>query len=215
MTDRQKRPKVVFIDWSQTLSSSKFWGHLQVVTHPYHGLFKKIQDSLFTENNWLLDHWMRGRLSSEEVIGLISTRTKIEKCLLFGEFVRSCRKMQFDTPDALGLVDQLRSGGVKVVIATDNMDSFRRWTIPALKLGDKFDEILDSFSLKAMKKDLGTSGESLFFGSYLRRLNLSYEQSVLIDDSKTTGDIVRRLGMKYLQVEKSLDLPAILMRIFP
>lgn len=41
------KPKVIFLDWYNTLSISKFWGHWENKDNPHFEKFEKIQSSFF------------------------------------------------------------------------------------------------------------------------------------------------------------------------
>ncbi|MAG59732.1 hypothetical protein CMO96_03005 [Candidatus Woesebacteria bacterium] len=110
------------------------------------------------------------------------------------------------------LVKKLRGKKVKVVIATDNMDSFTRWTAPALNLKPIFDEILSSHELKVTKSAFGKNGESLFFKDYFRKNNIKPQETVLIDDGEDKENRLGRLGIDYRRI-KALGLVAALKRL--
>jgi FMN phosphatase YigB (HAD superfamily) len=106
--------------------------------------------------------------------------------------------MQLISENSLNLVTALRSKGIKVVIATDNMDTFHRWTVPSLRLDSYFDHILSSFELRALKADTDEQGRSLFFTSYLKSNAIDPGESLLLDDSdEAFGQIIRQAGIDY------------------
>ncbi len=72
----------------------------------------------------------------------------------------------------------------KCVIATDNMDTFTRFTVPALRLSEHFDGILNSFERGVLKQDIDEQNPDRipFFDEYLREYNLQCEDVVLTDD---------------------------------
>ncbi len=201
-----KRYRVVFVDWYGTLSVSNFWGHFENPSHERHALFSRIEKTLFVENRELLIPWMTGKLNSEQVLRVVSDKLGLSYEMLFEEFVASCKEMRLVSDQALPLVKSIRSKGVRVVIATDNMDCFSRWTVPALKLEDEFDAILDSFRLKALKDAIGADGESLFFGRYLASSGISPQQAVLVDDSETSRSTARAIGIDYIHVIPGMGL---------
>jgi beta-phosphoglucomutase-like phosphatase (HAD superfamily) len=115
--------------------------------------------------------------------------------------------MTFADPETPRLVAQLRRRGVRVVIATDNMDSFSRFTVPALGLSEMFDDILNSFELKALKADCDAGGRSLFFQPYLRAQELAPAQCVLIDDAQPTPEYCGQMGLGYRLATAAAPLP--------
>jgi FMN phosphatase YigB (HAD superfamily) len=188
--------KTVFIDWHDTLSNSKMWDNLEGVDNRF---YHRIQKSLFQENPRLLNDWMRGHHSAEHIVGEIAKHSDISYNFLMMHLEESCKSMKFMYPEALVKVEVLRQKGIKVLIATDNMDTFNRWTVPALKLDEHFDGILNSADKGHFKKDITTSGMSLFFHHYLSQNALDPEECLLIDDHDLT-DVTHRLGMRFSQI---------------
>ncbi len=121
--------------------------------------------------------------------------------------------MNIDSKKSIHLINQLRATGTKVVLATDNMDSFVRWTIPALGLTNYFDDILDSFSLKALKRDFDEQGNSRFFSGYLSKNNLLPTDCVLIDDSPDIDNNLTTWGITYRQIDPIVGLEQELKKI--
>jgi FMN phosphatase YigB (HAD superfamily) len=143
---------------------------------------------------------MRGTVTSEQIIGRVAQNANLSYDTVYAEFVRSCQSMKFVAPEVPLLVAALRGRGVRVVIATDNMDSFGRFTVPAMGLSGMFDEVLNSSDLKALKDDFDAGGRSLFFHDYMLKRGMTPEQYFLIDDSESTRASAERIGIGYLQV---------------
>ncbi|NWF65809.1 MAG: hypothetical protein HXY38_16175 [Chloroflexi bacterium] len=208
-----KKYKVVFLDWNGTLSDSKFWGHLENPQHPNSHLFPKIEKTLFGELKHLLKPWMRGETTSEDVISQISEKAELNHNIILNEFVESCKNMKLATRRFTELIKQIQNSGTKVVVATDNMDSFPRWTVPALKLNEIFDDILESHSLKAMKGDFIEDGKSLFFHDFFSKHNIQPQESILIDDSEDRDNKISDFGIEYRKIEPVIGLEPELLRI--
>lgn len=135
----------LFIDFDGTLCFDRFWQNLP------HAEASAVQEFLFTKKNPIVHEWMCGRLSSEEVASLAATATGIPADTLF-EKLREGRAAMIVSSLALELILSLRPQ-YEVVLSTDNMDSFSRFTIPALGLTKYFDRILNSADLGRMKAD--------------------------------------------------------------
>lgn len=196
-----KKYKIVFIDWNGVLSGSKFWWHLEDKKHPKSELFEKIETSLYGNLRHLLKPWMRGELKTEDVIKTTADEGGLDYDEVLQEFIHSCKTMQFVSEDVPSYINELRSNNVKVVIATDNMDSFSRWTVPALKLHELFDGYINSYDIKAMKGDFNEKGKSLFFYNYLKKYDLKSGEAVLIDDSEDKEGKINASGIDYEEVE--------------
>lgn len=188
--------KVVFIDWNKTLSYDLFWGHLQDVSHPNHAHLASIERWLFVENRNKINPWMRGEISVDDIISQMSQDTGIDDGLIMNELRRSCEIMTYSLEGLEELVLSIKNKGIKVVIATDNMDTFSRFTVPALKLDAIFDGILNSYELGYLKDDEQPMDAIPFFDAYLEANGLSYENALLLDDSPDKTNKYSRLGFE-------------------
>lgn len=203
---KMKNYKIVFIDWNDTLSKSKFWGHLEDSTEKDKEMFTKIEDALFCQLRHLIKPWMRGEVNSEDIINEISARTGYPYKDVFDEFIKGCQTMNYVSEEVLPLIQNLKHKGVKVIIATDNMDSFHRWTVPALKLNEIFDGILDSYTLRALKNDFNEMNKSLFFDDFFKDSGFRPGESVLIDDSEDKDGKIQSYGIDYFRISPEKGL---------
>jgi len=194
----RKRYKTLFLDWDGTLSVSRFWEHWQFDRPQEYGL---IQERLFRARPDIIVSWMRGQMTSEECVNLISHDIGLSRDFLLTELEQSCRMMRFVDPGVARLIAEIRKCGLKVVIATDNMDTFPRWTVPALNLNELFDDILDSHTLGGLKKDTTADGESVFFAGYIQQNNIEPKGCLLIDDSVGTAAAVQSFGIDVIRLE--------------
>lgn len=192
--------KVIFIDWDGTVSNSRFW-HRWIGTERY----ELIQRVLFTKEQDLLNDWMTGFVSFATVLKYVESQTGIPYKELEEELIYSSEHMDFINPKTIELISKLRNKGVKAVIATDNMDVFRHWTVPALQLEQLFDGILVSDTRGALKSHLYENGTSKFFHYYLTQNNLQAKDTVLIDNS-IDAQLVETFGMNFLHVNKDSSL---------
>lgn len=198
-----ERKRAVCIDWNKTLSNSRFWEHLIGVSDDY----DRVQAVLFGGSlSHLVDPWMRGKFSAEQVITQIAAETGLNPQELIAELQKSCAQMQLVSEEVLPLIDQIRAKGFLVVIASDNMDTFTRWTVPALQLENHFDVIINSFDVRAMKKDLDPNGDSKFFTGLLTQHGLQPSDLILIDDSVNSEPILSKFGIDYRRIEAGVGL---------
>lgn len=204
----KQKYKVVFLDWNGTLSTSKFWGHWQESGNKYHKYWRSIESALFEQHQHLIDPWMRGEYESEQIVEILSPIVKLDEQTLLRELEESCRKMEFVSPEILEVVKQLRQSGVKVVVATDNMDTFPRWTVPSLRLLNLFDDVLESHSLKSLKIEADAVGQSKFFKNCFRRNRVDPTETVLIEDSSKKKAKIQAFGIDYIEVEYGGLMPA-------
>lgn len=201
-----KNFSTIFLDWNKTLSHSKFWGHWQKKNHQHHHIFKDIQSSFFSISSLRIRDWMRGKYTTEELVQYVAEHTKQNYDLLLKEFIQSCEQMEYSSPYIPNLIKQLQAKGMKVVIATDNMDSFTRWTVPSMKLNKLFDGILNSYNLKVLKTDTDDKGESLFFKKFLEENTLNPKNCVLIDDNLDIEPIMKKSKINFLHANKEKEL---------
>lgn len=202
----KERFKAIFLDWNGTLSNNEFFDHLRDSNNPNTHLRELLERTL-NDELWptLAKPWMRGDLRTEDIARAISEKSGIPYETVFSEIVEGSKKMQIDK-EVLELVSQIRETGTKVLIATGNVDAFDRWTVPALDLENKFDGILNSYSLRALKKDRDEDGGSLFFKDYLMANGLSPEECVIIDDMQDDEGIIESFGMKFVKLTNNENL---------
>ena len=89
--------------------------------------------------------WMRGKVDAEDITALLSDRFGYSRETIFQDLKESCEAMRLVSDEVFPLVRKLRNNGTKCVIATDNMDTFTRFTVPALRLSEHFDGILRAY----------------------------------------------------------------------
>jgi len=183
--------KIIFIDWDGTLSSSRFWGELRETNNN----FAKIVNDFFIFEKKIVIDWMKGLLTSEYINKIISQKSGISEDKLWKIFISDCQNMIID-PHAINLIQNIR---VKypVILVTGNMDCFTRFTIPALKLNDKFDLIVNSADVGYLKTDY--NGKC--FMDCAKQFNIkSMSNAYLIEDSVKTCETFSRLGGNALKV---------------
>lgn len=203
-----KAYKTLFIDWYKTLSHSRFWEHLEDSGHPHNHEGRVISDFLFKHNQDLINPWMRGEIATDDILRQISEKTGISHDLIRDELEYSCRNMRLASDEIVHLVQKARKAGIRCVIATDNMDTFRSYTIPHMHLNELFDDFLISCELGVLKFDTDKDRKSIpFFDSYLKAHNLSYRDVALLDDSVDDG-FYHDMGFRIIQVSKPDDFSA-------
>lgn len=193
----QNFPKVIFIDWYKTLSFSHFWEHLED---------QKIENFIFAkENRFLIDSWMRGNFSAEEICQIIANNTNLNFDFIFAELVLSAKKLTLVDKKIPNLISKIRNKGIKTIVATGNMDTFRRFTIPSLKLENIFDDFLISSELGLMKFET-EENKIPFFEKYLQGNNLKYSDVVLLDDKTDKTGVYEKLGFKIEKIDSTKKL---------
>ena len=199
MNKERKNYKTIFFDWNKTLSNSLFWEQLNHPEHERYGWYKNIVQFLFKENKHLISEWMKGLIDSEGITKKISLHYHYPADTMLEDLAESCRNMKLVSDEVLPLIQKLRKSGTKCVIATDNMDTFMRYTVPALKLRGYFDDIIVSFDKGLFKFDV-QDDVIPFFDGHLMEKSLRYEDVMLIDDCIDTSGTYEKRGFDILQV---------------
>lgn len=209
MTSRQDQPpQVVFVDWHNTLSTSRFWAHDRRSRLPP-DVLDNVESYVFSQDE-LVTTWMLGHLSAEEVCALAAEDLGLRPEEVLADLEQSCRGMKLHDPSVVTVLRSLSRRGIKVVLATDNMDTFARWTVPALRLATVFDEILCSASCGWLKASLH-DGHSMFFEPWLTDHGIRPGRGVLVDDHP--AEAVEAIGMGQRQVRHPGDLARVLAEI--
>lgn len=203
----------IFIDWNKTLSSSLFWENWSKEGHTHGHDFRLIQSYLFSSDTTTLQDWMRGKHTSEEVIYRVAQQNRLDYQLLFDEFVLSCNQMKLTSPEVPLLITELKSKGITIVIATDNMDSFSRWTVPTLRLNTLFDSVLNSSELQCLKSDTDNQDDPVFFKQYLQNYQLKSNECVLIDDDIRLEGKVKKINMDFIPISSKNNIETVLRKL--
>lgn len=173
---------LLFIDWNGTLNDEHFFRSLDEAT------YERIQTFLFEANKQMVIDWMKGAYTSEQVVAQVAHHLGIPFEDLWDVFVDDCATMALE-PE---LVDQLLSlkDRYTLILATGNMDCFTRFTVPALKLNEIFDDISSSHEEGILKDENG--GE--VFLRYAQKYESSLSVAHLFDDSSQVCALFETLG---------------------
>jgi len=113
---------ILFIDFDGTLCHDRFWRNIDADS------FEQIQNFLFSENKLVIQDWMKGVYSSEDINRLISKELNIPFEKIWKVFVEDCKNMTISS-NTLNRIEKFRKDYTTVLI-TDNMDCFTRFTVP-------------------------------------------------------------------------------------
>ena len=185
---------ILFIDFDGTICHDKYWRSLSPA------MFQKVQQIVFGDDRAMLNDWMKGKYTAEEVNTYLANELHIPFEELWNIFVEDCKTMQV-SKEVLQKLDSLRSV-YTVILITGNMDSFSRFTVPALQLDSYVDHINNSFFEGKFKSE---DGGSLFM-KYVDALGAPMHESVLIDDSAKICALFNQLGGKAYQVTADQDI---------
>ena len=192
--------KTLFLDWHETLSSDRFFDTLRHSNDSRQkNIAARLEQFLFIENNDLVQQWMIGKTSSEDVIQLTAKSCDLDYKWLWPLFVADCKNMNL----ASGLREKilLLKEHYNVVLITGNMDCFNRFTRPQHNLDECFDLIINSCDQGYLKTD--HNGRA--FADALKTYKMAAINSVLVDDSQTAGDIFTALGGYHHAVKSPIE----------
>lgn len=202
--------KVVLFDWYNTLSKSVFFEGVGLPTEDY----LKIEQALFqspSAKSGLINSWMRGAENWRGVMGMVSRYSGLQFNYVSEAFVESCKRMHFVVDNLSEQMESLKQRGYGVCVATDNMDSFREFTVPALGMRKMFKHIFNSYDLRSLKRDRNVDGSSKFFGQVTRRIDCSLDKLTLVDDSVIPN--FSDWSIRFIQVTKEGGLTQALAEI--
>ena len=127
----EKSKPILFCDFDGVLCWERYWRSLPSVEH------EKMQELLFRNDTTIVNDWMRGKYSAEEINQLVARKIGMPFEKLWNIFVEDCKTMQV-SKDILKKLRAFRKYYI-VILITGNMDSFTRFTHPALMLENYFD----------------------------------------------------------------------------
>jgi len=185
---------ILFIDFYKTLNYDMFWRSLAADKS------QEVQEILFKNERALADDWMRGKHTAEQINQIVAEKINIPYEQLWNIFVNDCKNMTVPI-GTLETINSLRQKYLTILI-TDNMDNFTRFTLPALKLGDYFDHVVNSYDEKMLKADNG--GELFLKHSTLHDANI--RECLCLDDSNTVYQTFTQLGGKAYLVTPEQDV---------
>jgi FMN phosphatase YigB (HAD superfamily) len=185
--------RVVFVDWHGVLSRDPFWTSIRHSTaHPLRGQLEAGLDGIFAKESATANEWMKGLLSSDQVIAAmrIQLDRRFRDDFLARRLDVDCARMKVNVE----LFEVLRKikAYASVVLATDNMDCFARTFDQARARGRQprpasetladwaiiCDDIICSSEIGALKAE----DPDRFFGSWLTAHGLQFRDAALIDD---------------------------------
>jgi hypothetical protein len=185
--------RVVLVDWHGVLSKAPFWTSIRgSATHPLRDQLEAGMAGIFANENAVADDWMKGLLSSEQVIAAMGVRLdrRFREDFLARRLYIDCARM----PVNVELFEVLRKIKTHacVVLATDNMDCFqrtfdqarsrvRRWKPESETLANWAvicDDLICSSEVGALKAENPVG----FFGGWLTDHGMQFRDAALIDD---------------------------------
>lgn len=185
--------RCIFVDWHGVLSNGVFWE--SIVHSSNHALrfeLGRAVDDLFGNRFDLVESWMRGLVSSVEVISEmeIQLSRKYADDFLLRRLIEDCLEMEINRQVMDGINSHDPDQTLRV-LATDNMDCFVDASLRKKSdLRQMFDEILCSSEIGVLKAE----DPQRFFGWWLEEHELSSTDAILVDDSMANCQQFERWG---------------------
>lgn len=192
---------IIFCDFDGVLCHDRYWRSLPPNEH------EKVQKLLFGVDNTLVGDWMRGKYTAEEINTIVSEKTGISFEKLWSIFLNDCKTM-YVSKEILEKLGSLRNRYI-VILMTDNMDSFTRFTSPLLGLDSYFDYICNSFYENLLKTD--SDGE--IYIKCAQKFNVSIEDCIVLDDSKKVCEVIKKLGATHYLIAKNENIGCLLKKL--
>ncbi|MCA9014358.1 MAG: hypothetical protein KDA77_03410 [Planctomycetaceae bacterium] len=198
--------KVIFVDWHGVLSRDPFWiSILHNQCHPLHQQLSKATENLFNRQVDRVHHWMRGELTANQIIESfqITPGTNFPRDYLNHKLIEDCQYMRINVA-LVRYLEEAKTTGIKIVLATDNMDCFNDAiqqaqqqrkcvegeTISFTSTVQLFDGILCSSERRVLKRE----NPQHFYADWLKRQSLEFSDSLLLDDLEINCDVFRAAG---------------------
>ena len=185
--------RVVFVDWHGVLSRDPFWVSIrESSTHPLRRQLDANLAHVFSSETSIANDWMKGLLSSEQVINAMDVRLdrRFREDFLARRLHVDCRRMRVNV-DLFKALRQIKSTAM-IVLATDNMDCFEQSFVrvrkparrpkPASRTMADWAIICDDIVCSSQVQALKAEDPVGFFGQFLARHGLSFRDAALVDD---------------------------------
>ena len=181
--------RLLFVDFNGVISMNNFWHSLSKTDHKLHKCHAKIENYLFKENKTLIFDWMMGIYTSEQIHTILEEQIGVDAKELLEIFIEETKNIDISIP-ILTALKELKPY-YHLVMITDNMDSFDRFTLPNNpELIESFDEINNSYTMKMNKA--GNNGK--YFKDTVQKYNAVMSNCLLIDDSSRNCKLFESLG---------------------
>jgi FMN phosphatase YigB (HAD superfamily) len=176
--------KCVVFDFGFTLSSDLYF---KVAPPNYPHWQKLIQQKIFSDTS-LVDAWMQGEVTLTHIAALLSAEVELDQVRIIEYLKIGCQNLAFN-PAVLEFALFLREQGVKTAIVTGNMDVFTEVVVPAHRLDEKFDAIVNSCDYQELNKEILWRKAFELLGS-----EIEYRNSLLIEDGHNNVLKFRKCG---------------------
>lgn len=205
----KKNKNLLFVDFNGVISFKNFWFSIHDKDHKLNKHLNQIETFLFKENKDLVIKWMIGQYTSEDIHSIICKNIEVDYDELFTVFTEDCKNLDI----SLNILDKIKKlkPYYTCVLATDNMDSLDRYTVPNNpEINTVFDVVYNSYYAKKMKA--GNYGE--YFMDLIKKYNAEIGNCILIDDSTGNCKCFTALGGQSYTTKTEIDTLTVLDKIY-
>ncbi|MBU4512608.1 hypothetical protein KKD19_05220 [Patescibacteria group bacterium] len=179
--------KSIIFDFDGVLCKDLFFSSLKD-SHPQ--IFDYIERKIFKGSGDLIDHWMRNKVSSDDITRMISEDNNIEFDLIKKIFENDVLNLKIDQK-LLNFAREQSKLDRQVALVTNNMDIFSALILPRHKLDEVFKVIVNSADYSLLKTDK----QGRLFDVVMEKIKTNdYSSTLLIDDSLKVKPIFEAKG---------------------
>ncbi len=176
--------RTIVVDFGSTLCSEHYFNQLDPE------MAHLASEILSGKKSDLTDRWMSGLTTSMDVCGHLSGLLDISPESIHDALVRGCSDMHFN--DAVwSFVKRQHDAGPKLALVTTNADIFTDVIVPAHRLGDTFDAIVNSADYKVRLESKQRMWNDAFESLGAEH---GYQSSLLVEDTLKEVRLFRELG---------------------
>ena len=176
--------KCIVFDFGFTLSSDLYFKVAPPECPEWHDI---IQEQVFA-NRHVCRMWMTNALGLRDIAAIVSDQANMDISAVLKTMELGCRDLDFNEA-VLNFALAQRSQGRRTAIVTANMDVFSDVVVPAHRLDEKFDVIINS-------SDYGEFDKRVLWPIAFKALgdDIHYGNSLLIEDGSKEPELFRGCG---------------------
>lgn len=176
--------KCVVFDFGFTLSSDLYFKVAPPECPEWHDI---IQEHVFANRN-ICRMWMTNALGLRDIAAVVSDHMNMDISAVLRTMELGCRDLDFNEA-VLDFALAQRRQGRRTAIVTANMDIFSDVVVPAHRLDEKFDVIINS-------SDYGEFDKRVLWPIAFKALgdDIHYGNSLLIEDGSKEPELFRGCG---------------------
>ena len=190
--------RCVVFDFGFTLSSDLYF----TLAPPNYPQWRTIIQEIIFDQKPIVNAWMRGELTLSDIAAIVGTHIDLPVPVIVETMQQGCRTMRFN-PVVWEFACAQRGQGRKTALVTANMDVFTNVVVPAHRLDQVFDVILNTADYHDLRKERLWDRAFAMLGS-----GIDYGNSLLIEDGSKEPALFRARGGYAYQYENDDSLHA-------